>query len=34
MTSSLMPGVAVHCQDCGHEFPQDPPFDVRCSTLG
>lgn len=26
------PGEPVVCLDCGHEFPQDPPFAVACPT--
>jgi hypothetical protein len=24
------PGQPVRCRKCGHEFPQDPPFEVAC----
>lgn len=26
------PNRPVHCSSCGHEFPQDPPFNVSCPT--
>lgn len=24
----------VNCESCNHQFPQDPPFEVKCPTCG
>lgn len=30
LLAAAKPGHPVHCNDCGQQYPQDPPFEVTC----